>query len=495
MTSARIRRLALACGALIAACATLQSSSAHAQGTPITNNDFGIEYTQGPVFASNRVVGLSGASSAISESVEGLYSNPASPAVRSFRSDSWFDWALDGGISFAGAYADTDYENRGKLGISRGEKLYSGFLRLNFGAMAEVGPFAAGFTTDVITSEIEPPSGTASGLDLAIASVRGSLAYAAFDHQLVLGLGVRSVGISVDSTHLSTSGGTVEDSQLFTVQATAPEFGAIVRPNESPWRASVTLRPRATGGITTKSPSVDSAGVQRAGSFIIPSRLTLPAEVELGFAYQLGPRPLNPRFVDLGVEKARLATTLAERRAEREKARALALSRATGPEHPRLERAWSERNAVADDEDLAWVKRETERLARGWEGRRRAARQKVLLLASLLALGTTSGSVAISSFLDQTKETLGHSVTLSPRLGVELEPFDDRLMIEGGSYLEPSRFDNVGPRLHGTLGATVRLFEWSVFGLFPHTSWTISSSADLASRGYFDWGLSLGTWD
>jgi len=46
-----------------------------------------------------------------------------------------------------------------------------------------------------------------------------------------------------------------------------------------------------------------------------------------------------------------------------------------------------------------------------------------------------------------------------------------------------------------TLGACVQLFEWSVFGLVPHTSWTISSSGDLASRGYFDWGLSIGTWD
>ena len=97
--------------------------------------------------------------------------------------------------------------------------------------------------------------------------------------------------------------------------------------------------------------------------------------------------------------------------------------------------------------------------------------------------------------MDQSNQRVGRSVTFSPHVGTEFEPWTNRLTVRFGTYLEPSRFAGVGLRGHGTTGFSIRLFDWTVFGIFPHASWQISTSADRATRGYFDYGISLGTWD
>ncbi|HKO91124.1 MAG TPA: hypothetical protein VJU61_08230, partial [Polyangiaceae bacterium] len=61
-------------------------------------------------------------------------------------------------------------------------------------------------------------------------------------------------------------------------------------------------------------------------------------------------------------------------------------------------------------------------------------------------------------------------------------------------YLEPSRFATSHSRLHGTLGADIRLFRWNVFGLWPDDfNWQIGGSLDVA-HNYLSWGVSLAGW-
>jgi hypothetical protein len=229
---------------------------------------------------------------------------------------------------------------------------------------------------------------------------------------------------------------------------------------------------------------------------IVPSRITLPPELEAGVAFQLGARPLNPRFVDVAEEKREVDRLVGRRESARVWDANTAIGAAPPEDREALRAAWDQRNAKDREADVRWAASEKRRLDALPDYRREARRQKLLLLASVVATGPSSGTnVAISGFLDQQLQPVGRSVTLSPHVGAEVEPLENRLLVEAGSYLEPSRFEGVGPRGHGTVGACLRLFEWTVFGLFPHTSWTISSSADLATRGYFDWGLSIGTWD
>ncbi|MFP2960399.1 hypothetical protein ACLEPN_21905 [Myxococcus sp. 1LA] len=121
-------------------------------------------------------------------------------------------------------------------------------------------------------------------------------------------------------------------------------------------------------------------------------------------------------------------------------------------------------------------------------------RSKLLLTGSVLFSGAVSNAIGFDSFLSQRLERSGRRLSVSPRVGAELEPIENRLQLRAGSYLEPSRFDTAGPRLHGTVGAEVRLFQWSLFGLMsPDTSWRISGFADV-SRLYFAWGFGVGTW-
>ena len=389
---------------------------------PIADSSYGIEYTQGPFLGSNRAVGLGGAGTAISEGAEGIASNPAATAVRSFTSTSWFDWSVTAGLSFPGAYGKTDFENRGALGRTDGSQTYSDFLHVGLGFSLTFGDFGIGATYDVNSTEVFPPTASERGLDLDLTTVRIPISYAIHDGQIVFGAGLRLVDFALaETTETDITG------DVLYATATGFEGGVVVKPNESRWRTSFTFRSAASASM--KGPGVPD--------FVPPSRFVAPVELEAGIAYQLGARPLNPRFIDARAAKQ---PSLAEER--------------------RLER-----------------------------------RAKVLLVASLIAFGPTSNNVAISGFLDQTKQVVGESMTFSPRAGVEIEPVPRRLMVQLGSYAEPSRYADVGARYHATLGGRLRLFEWSIFGLRPHTSFTLTSSADISTRDYFDWGLSFGFWE
>jgi hypothetical protein len=63
-------------------CLALATEARAQTAPPIKTNDYAIDLTQGPVLASNRVVGLAGAFVAMADGVDGDSQNPASPAVR-----------------------------------------------------------------------------------------------------------------------------------------------------------------------------------------------------------------------------------------------------------------------------------------------------------------------------------------------------------------------------------------------------------------------------
>src|SRR5690606_967333 len=52
-------------------------------------------------------------------------------------------------------------------------------------------------------------------------------------------------------------------------------------------------------------------------SFVLPDRITQPWELEAGVAYQLGPRPLNPKWIDPRKHEAELESRIASARRAR----------------------------------------------------------------------------------------------------------------------------------------------------------------------------------
>lgn len=464
---------------------------------PIDHNNYAIEYTQGPVFASNRVVGLGGAATSIAESVEGMYSSPAAPAVRDYTSHSWFGFELDIGLSLAGALSHTDYENRGNLGVTPGEKRYSDFLRANIGTTFTFGPFAIGGTVDVITTDLIAPTTIKNGLGMQITTGHFPMSYALLDKQLVFGVGLRVVNVALQTTrHTFILGQSFGERELFQTAATGGEFGFIVKPDNVRWRAAITARTEAASRVEAPGAQGSKDGVTRVSGLVTPDRLRLPAELEAGFSWQFGKRDLNPPFVDVDEAKREIEKRVGMAEIKRVSNKIEALKSVKPEDRAAVEREWDEHNELADEDDELWGATEKARLEQEKQARYDAPRQKVLLTTSLVVTAPSSANnVAISGFLDQSDQRVGRSVTVSPHVGTEFEPWQNRISVRAGGYLEPSRFAGVGMRGHGTTGFSVRLFDWTVFGIFPHASWQISTSVDLATRGYFDYGISLGTWD
>ena len=105
-----------------------------------------------------------------------------------------------------------------------------------------------------------------------------------------------------------------------------------------------------------------------------------------------------------------------------------------------------------------------------------------------------TNGVGVESFLFQTVQRSGQSVTISPRLGFESEVWPTRMKIRAGTYLEPSRFVESRPRVHATLGFDVSLFKWNVFGLWPDDyRWQLTTALDLA-RAYGSFSAGIGGW-
>ena len=113
---------------------------------------------------------------------------------------------------------------------------------------------------------------------------------------------------------------------------------------------------------------------------------------------------------------------------------------------------------------------------------------------SLVVTGPTPEAVGIESFLQRVVERSGERLSLSPRLGIETEFIPGWLKTRIGTYGEPTRFITSSNRLHGTFGFDVKLFRWSVFGLFDDGSeWRLSAAVDGAPR-YLGWAAGIVVW-
>lgn len=459
---------------------------AAAQPTPITNNHYTVEFFQGPLLAPINVEALGGATTAVAEGVNGAAVNAAAPAVRQPYSFNWIDVDVDLGISFPGAFTTMDYDNHGP----NQKDQVNNFLYADFGIQVQAGDFGASATGELLRYTVA----NQGGLNVTAGRYHLLAGYGLANNQVVVGTGFRAV-----TMQLSQGGGLTGTfnpiGASLTMSGLAPEIGAIVKPDNLPFRVGATLRAPVTGGnLGSGNTTTDSHGIVRSGGVIIPSAITLPWELETGFAIQVGPRPLNPEWIHPDEAASHVRAAVRQARARRAEDQAAVL-RDTVPAHR------AERQAELIQQEKAIRAIEDERLA-SEEARLKAQRkaryenwprEKILILASVLITGASSNAIALEDFFQQQHEGYGDAVTWSPRVGIEAEPIPNFLKGRVGSYLEPSRFDGVAARQHFTTGFDIKLFRWEGFGLFPGQVWRLSGVADLAPR-YTDWGLSVGAW-
>jgi hypothetical protein len=286
------------------------------------------------------------------------------------------------------------------------------------------------------------------------------------------------------------------------MEGAAPELGVLIRPDYLPWRLGATVRAPVEGRVTA---TTESPPATPTLPLIRPAGVILPWELELGAAIQLGPRPLNPQWLNPHDEEAFERRQMEADRAARRVAQDLELDAICDP-GVRAERA----RAFAHQE--TFIRREeNQRFAetrKRLRDERRARymnwpRERITVLVELLVSGPSADAIGLESYfsaqaaLAQTTQLVdfrrsGQSVSYSPRLGFEGEPVAHWLQTRFGTYVEPSRFGGHA-RQHFTFGFDVKLVPWSGFGLFGDQIWRIGGVADLAPR-YQSFGVSIGAW-
>jgi len=437
------------------------------------------------VLAPIRVTGLGGAYIASAEGVEGAAVNSASPAVRDAYSYRWFDYDVILGTSILGTLSDTDFDNHGATRAGENRARVGDFFQLTFGALLQFGRLGITGTGDLQQYTLASRSSTTPGLTISIGRWKALGAYGLFDGQLIVGGGFRAATMQIQQ-----AGDT-----LFTMTGIAPEVGALLMPDDVPWRIGTTFRATVSGGpFGSDKTTVDPSGVRKAGDVILPSQVVLPWEAEAGIAYQLGPRPLNPPWQNPHDQEAPVRQRIAADRAAREAKYAAELARTPPEDRRALEvRFAREEEALRELED-ARLDAESKRLYRIRRARYyNWPRERILLLASVLLTGPSQNAVSVEGFLDQRRQLVGQTVSFTPRLGIEGEPLPDRLRARVGTYVEPSRYEDGVARQHFTFGGDVKLFYFDLWGLIGETTWKVAFYVDVAPR-YTNGGIGIGTW-
>lgn len=430
---------------------THASADLGVEGSRITTNAYRIDLFQGPVLGGARATGLGGAYSPIAEGVAGFTTNSASPAVRPLWSRSWFDFDWDLSITFPNLLPQTDFYNSGSSGFE-----YKNFVFGAIGLQLQFGNWGVGGS---LTGQTYSLGGDiASSLQLRLARSNVLLARSLFEGQLVIGAGLRIVSLALDTNDGESS------KNIFTTSSVGTEVGVLVAPLKLPMRFAVTARTAMSPDNQQDSPDLQRDGFGQAyvdgrQRWYLPQSVELPWELETGFAIQLGPRPLNQPWINTH-----------------------------HPPEEYLEEIRQPDGGVIRKRNVKYVEKKAA------ERYRALPREKALLVGSVLLSGPVSDAVGLESFLLGYVQRSGRKAVVTPRIGVEAEPFANAVQLRAGTYLEPSRFAERSPRLHGTLGVEVRLFRWSVFGLLEDdTSWRIGAYGD-AARGYVSWGVTAGVW-
>jgi hypothetical protein len=442
---------------------------------------------------------MAGAYTAVAEGIDGATVNAASPAVREPFSYDWIDYDIDVDFSLPGAYGGTDFDNRGPQSDPKLQSTTNGFLYLHGGAQVQLGELGFSATAELFQYAINPVTG-GTGVTLLYGRYHALGAYGLAGNQIIVGGGLRVITLQVKSQGSSLT----EGQTLLTLNGVGPEAGVVIKPNGFPFRLGSTVRSAVgatvagvvgeVGGFFGKGPSSASLPVTKTDGFILPERAAVPWELESGFAFQLGPRPLNPpwlnprdmeRHVRERIDEARAAraadyvreleSTPAEDRDEKKRGQAEHEDTVRAIEDQELDAESTRLRAIREARDANWP------------------RERITVYGSLLITGISSGAISLEGFTTQTAEPVGRHVSLSPRVGIESEPIRNWLAARVGSYLEPSRFEQGTARQHFTFGGDIRLFPFSPWGIFGDQIWRVTVAADLAPR-YQNFGIGIGAW-
>ncbi len=431
------------------------------EGSRIATSNYAVDLFQGPVLSTTRIVGLSGAYTAIAEGTEGIQYNPAAVSLRPPYSTTPDDYDLTAGITLPASVNKTDFDNDGNVGF-----VYDRFVWVSAGALLQHQRVGLGVLGSFQNYELGVPGEPVPlantnevivAVKIRLLEAEPVISYALPGEEIHLGLGLRIASFfGVGGT---TAGGEPVGDERLLVNANSAgvQGGLLWAPAPLPVRVGVAVRSpvaRVFGDDGRIAP--DQAGDRVVGNIYLPSRLDLPWEVEGGVAVQLGPRPFNLR--------------------------------------------WVNEDTIPREDSEPYVRTKNSVREPPFRGARRLLkvryaklpRRRVLLSASALLSGAVHNAVSMESMLSQTVRRAGRHASLAIRAGAEAEVIPTWLVLRAGSYLEPTRFVSGSRRVHGTGGFDVKVLTSSVFGLYDEgTMFRVSGAIDRA-RDYFGWSVGAG---
>ncbi|MGD8825374.1 MAG: hypothetical protein PVI24_10360 [Myxococcales bacterium] len=487
----------LALMAIGAGCAPTARAQLGPDGSAITSSDYTIDLTRGVVISTSRVVGLSGAATALAQGVEGGLQNPAAVAYRGPQWPDWYDYWLALGVTYP--FSSGDFYNSGNAVGNAGALGDDTTLFVIPGVYWQMWHFGIGLSIDSQFLKLpgvrNPATMQEDTLRLRFTTFHVQAGYGLFDGQLMVGGGLRILRQRTYFSDTIFSKGDISDAL-----GLGAEIGVMLRPHHKRWSLGAALFPKmATNVRVQENVTSTPQGDLRVGDYYLPRTTTLPTTGSMGFSYQFGPRPTNPPWIDAEALAADELETLARRQQALDRAEKRAIDAVRGQggsdvkdriraikEGYRQKRAEIKRTRK-DLKKLAW---ETLRKRYRWDWPRRY----YLLTADLWFAGRVIHGVGVESFLFQTVQRSGEKITISPRLGFESEVWPKRMKIRAGTYLEPTRFEASTLRVHGTLGFDLSLFKWNVFGLWPDDyRWQLTTALDIA-RSYGSFSVGIGGW-
>jgi hypothetical protein len=460
------------------------SALARGQSRPLAPREFNIDLVTGPVVGPNSTMALGGAYTALGFGIDAAALTPVAYPARTLWETNWFEFDLTAGYT-PGAFQTTDFDNNGRAGVT-----FRDYYFLTGGARFTFGELGVGSLVRVQNYRL----GARANLGLIIANYGGG--YSFLDGQLLIAVSGRTLLVDLDP--LSEGGSQAH------YNASGPEIGMILALEDQPYRIGFAARAPVEASETRDTGTLNGLS--------LPSRVVLPAELQVGFAYQFGPRPINRRWqnphdVARDLRDAMLARRISRQREQlaRERTEARLLhSLDTAPplwdtddieelERPRDPEFWRDElvRRPAEEVELAHQIEQTQ--AEHVRIVRSLSRRYLLVSLDAILISAIENGIGFESFLSQMRETSGSSVSWGVRFGFEGEPIENRLKLRAGTYLEPSRFAAGSARLHATLGTDVKLFSWDIFGLVKPIDLRIGGAVDIAVR-YVNYGFSIGVW-
>jgi hypothetical protein len=226
------------------------------------------------VLGSPRLIAMSGAIDAIAEGAAGLYTNPASAAIRPETKSDKFTWGVYYSTYVAANGQDSNDNGQLVTSVHRSLLGAAGIL-LQYGAWGLT--LDAGYTAHEIAAD--------AGGGLGVRSLIGhvSLARTFLDRAFAVGVGVRLGGLNVYT--LGSNNQT-----LFTRVGASPDGGVVWMPKGQDFRLA------ASGGIPiTTAPIQFNCNPENCYDYKLPMDAIIPWDTTFGGAWRFGPTPWNDR--------------------------------------------------------------------------------------------------------------------------------------------------------------------------------------------------------